>query len=325
MFSKKLTITFLSSIIGAILLPLSATQGQYQRTPQAQSVEEQQTKISLVTIAPRFEYGRFGFSDIAILNGDEIWAVGYDGQDPQRMWYSGNGGNSWEVKPAPTGGFTLHNIFFADQQNGWAFGGQKIFIRTSDGGKTWTQGQLPTWLSGSQVRFATSSIGYVAGGTGTCDRGNCTSGIKILRTTDGGRHWHVCYKDNSSYNIHGIAAPTEKVAIIAVDGNFLLRTENGGKTWRVAGSPKLGASNVRFDLNGIGWVVGRHGSFYFSADQGRTWQRPAGFPQSLSNRYWWDIDFADQRVGIAVADEGAIALTSDGGATWAEYPLRLNS
>jgi len=326
MLSKWPTIAFLGLMIVVLLLIPQVARPQLQRNLQVPGVETRQAKISLRAIAPAYEYGRFSFMDISLLKSGEVWAVGYDGQDPQRMWHSADGGDTWEVKPAPTGGFTLHKIFFADQQHGWAVGRQKIFIRTSNGGKTWEQARLPIWMDWNQIHFVTPSVGYVAGSTGACDRktGNCTHGIKVLRTTDGGLHWRACYQDDSSYNIHSIATPTKEVAIIAVDGSSLLRTENGGQSWRVAGPPTPGASSVKFNPDGRGWVVGPRGSFYFSTDQGKTWQRPTGFPQSLSNCYWWDLDFADQRIGIAVGDHSALALTSDGGATWAEYPLNVD-
>lgn len=71
--------------------------------------QSQPTKksIELIPVAKRHEYGRYDFSDVAILESGEMWAVGYDRQDPRRTWHSTDGGDTWLRVPINSPGFTL--------------------------------------------------------------------------------------------------------------------------------------------------------------------------------------------------------------------------
>src|SRR5215510_13115358 len=74
--------------------------------------QSQPTKksIELIPVAKRNEYGRYDLSDVAILESGEMWAVGYDGQDPRRMWHSTDGGNTWLRVLINSQGFILNAI-----------------------------------------------------------------------------------------------------------------------------------------------------------------------------------------------------------------------
>ena len=261
------------------------------------------------------------FNDVAILDNTRAWAIGWDGRDPGRVWYSGDGGRSWEVRTWPQQGYFYdRSIYFIDQQQGWAVGNGNLIIHTTDGGMTWEEAKVPTEGSLHIVHFANPQVGYVAASVGVRDRetDTITNGIEILCTTDGGKNWRTCYRDNQSVEVFEIVAPSENIAIASLDGGSLLRTEDGGLTWRVVAFGSREFHSVVFNTDGVGWAVGR-GSFYRSLDQGKTWQRFENLPQEFSNRYWTSIDFADTQRGMAVGDNGAIAITTDGGKTWIEY------
>jgi len=79
-------------------------------------------------------------------------------------------GSSWDyqnISPAIPG--TLYDVFFIDQNNGWAVGGNTgIIISTSNGGTTWTA-QDSTITSGTltSVFFTSANKGYAAGSDNT--------------------------------------------------------------------------------------------------------------------------------------------------------------
>ena len=65
------------------------------------------------------------------------------------------------------------------------------------------------------------------------------------------------------------------------------------------------------------WAGGYVGGVAKSLDDGLTWtfvETPAYTPPTYKDV--WDIDFINQNQGIMVGDDGMVALTTDGGATW---------
>jgi len=283
------------------------------------SQQSQQTKksIDLIPVAKRYEYGRYDFTDVAILESGEMWAVGYDGQDPRRMWHSTDGGITWLRVPISSTGFIINSIDFVGSQHGWAVGSYGTMMITSDGGRTWKQTSRQTQAELQKVSFVNPKFGYVAGSIGTYDRNTDirTYGIEILGTFDGGQTWHRRYKDDTSITVWQISTLSEMVALVLVDGNRVLRTIDGGKNWHEVLYKLCGPKSVIFTRAGVGWMVGEK-LFYKSTDQGLTWNTPQGIPCGLLEHDWWAIDFADENVGMAVSEDSAIALTNNGGQTW---------
>jgi photosystem II stability/assembly factor-like uncharacterized protein len=79
--------------------------------------------------------------------GDQVWAVGHDGV----IVHSSDGGLSWtrqRAKPYspdstdPHNGAPLLDVFFLDEQRGFAIGAYSLLLRTSDGGNTWEEVKL---------------------------------------------------------------------------------------------------------------------------------------------------------------------------------------
>jgi photosystem II stability/assembly factor-like uncharacterized protein len=81
--------------------------------------------------------------------------------------------------------------------------------------------------------------------------------------------------------------------------------------------------SVMFTPDAIGWAVGNKGSFYRSSDQGKTWQKPENLPQDFLKQSWHSINFADAMRGMAVGENGAIAITDNGGITWSYYDSQI--
>jgi photosystem II stability/assembly factor-like uncharacterized protein len=113
-----------------------------------------------------------------------------------------------------------------------------------------------------------------------------------------------------------LATLGERIVVAAINDDHLIRTEDGGATWHELSS-LTGAASVAFNSQGVGWSVGRKGSFYRSTDKGKTWHRPTNLPQSFQNRNWTSVNFTGREMGLAVGNDGVIAVTYDG-ETWFE-------
>ena len=106
--------------------------------------------------------------DIFVFNKSTAIAVG----DFGTVIKTTDGGDSWDVQHHAGGtAFGLNSVYFIDELNGWAVGGN-VLIRTIDGGNTWNQIKTDTTLGYNSVYFVDVDTGFVFGEDGI-----------ILRTT----------------------------------------------------------------------------------------------------------------------------------------------
>jgi len=283
-----------------------------------------QKPIEIVSSVPRSETGKYDLGDVALLENGDAWAVGYDGEHVDRLYFSNDKGKTWNPVDVPGTGFTMHAITFSDSQHGWAVGGNGLIIRTRDGGKSWELLKPPTRTEAEvrvsdlhAVHFANASIGYVAGNE---RHGNKTSdevwgSVEIFCTKDGGETWRQCYKLDEPYSVFQITTVSESRAFVSL-GDRLMRTDNQGETWQEIKLSAKYISSVAFAADGSGWLVGSHGVFQHSTDGGNTWQQPPSLTQDFVNHDWWAIAFNSNGIGLAVGDNSVLALTIDNGKTW---------
>jgi len=321
--NRPTILLFCVAVIVLVLYALSDHFTASRATVGAEDITPQQRKLRLVPVV-QYQNTEYSFYDVALVD-DEAWAVGLNDHDPRRIYRSKNNGGSWEVIDIPSPGFTLRAISFSDRRNGWAVGGYGTIMRTSDGGNSWQQLKRPTEADLVSVTFVNDKVGYMGGSKAGFDRSinRMIYGVVILRTTDGGQSWRICYEDDRSEYVGRILALSESDAFVIVDRPLI--TADGGKTWQPVEANRADLGSIAFTSDGTGYAVSRSGNFYRSLDKGKTW-RSLNVPQSLLQRQWWSIDFADANRGLAVGNGGAIALTDDGGKTWSEIktPIQEN-
>jgi len=103
--------------------------------------------------------------------------------------------------------------------------------------------------------------------------------------------------------------------LIAGLGGVLMRSSDGGRTWKYV------ESDSRQALFAVGFgarrlvAVGEKGLRRVSNDRGATWESPQqGFPKVFA--FMRDADFGDERTGWIVGGDSLVLRTSDGGLTW---------
>ncbi len=282
------------------------------------SPKELSQKIIPVRIAPTFETGKFSFQGLALLENGKILGVGYDGENPRRMRASSDRGTTWETDLFTTDFTMPTSIFFKDNQNGWIVGSMNVF-KTTDGGQNWKKIFLGAYLSTSTISFYDLKTGFLTG------RNNIEGEVssQIFLTTDGGETWVRCYENSKQSNPFAILAVSEHTALAILNENYLIRTDDAGKSWKRIESYNYRTNNVLLDFNSRVWAVGRDGSFLFSLDKGFTWQRPIIFPKNLESISWNSISFVNSKIGFAVGEKGAFILTEDSGNSWKEIQANL--
>lgn len=324
----------ISKIVALLLIAggvsLVAHQFYQKRNPVGLNLPREYRQVSselqVISSIPRDQTGAYDLGDLALLDGSQAWAVGYDGKHTDRIYKSDDGGITWLAVDIPGTGFTLKALAFADAQHGWAVGGNGLMVRTTNAGVSWELLKPPTGSELHEVHFSNSKVGYVAGRTGILNRitREVNGSLEILCTSDGGDTWRQCYKENQPVSVFQITSISDSIAFAVVGGNRLLRTDRQGTNWREVLLPAKYVSAIAFALDGTGWLVGSQGSFLTSSDSGRTWQRPAALSQDFLNQDWWDVGFNDSGVGLAVGDNGSVALTTDNGRTWKIQDLHIS-
>src|SRR6185437_11834034 len=96
--------------------------------------------------------------------------------DDPKVIHTFNGGRHWESISQES----LQIIQFFDGQHGYGAEVTK-FLRTVDGGRTWTETQIPRIRAIDRMLFLSRDVGWIAGTDGT--------NLFVFRTTDGGRSW----------------------------------------------------------------------------------------------------------------------------------------
>jgi hypothetical protein len=130
------------------------------------------------------------------------------------------------------------------------------------------------------------------------------TGERFMVTSDW-RRWQV----RSTVGLAGFAvSPTNPDLVVATTGRRLLRSADGGRSWRPLQGPALLVLDWA-DQGGL-WGLAADGQVWHSRNAARSWQRPGqvgGQPEAL---------LAHQgRLYAAVADLGIIT-SSDGGRSW---------
>jgi photosystem II stability/assembly factor-like uncharacterized protein len=206
-------------------------------------------------------------------------------------------------------------VDFVDARNGWAVGGVGgVLVRagvvfvTHDGGATWKRQPVPLHLALRGVDFVTPRLGFAVG----CDGA-------IIRTTDG-RRWHDV-RSGTTNSLYAVEFLDERNGWAVGDG-VLLRTADGGQTWRQAPHPAPGVqfADVSFADALHGWVVGgsisSHGNWGATAlvtsDGGESW-----FEQEVPTvQALYAVHFVDPATGWIVGNHGVLLHTDSGGARW---------
>lgn len=253
---------------------------------------------------------------------------------------------------APIGGRLTgrYRAIRAGAQAGSAFapGDNGSLARTTDGGRTWTRGNVATSEDVLDVAFPTTQTGFaldVAGG--------------LFRTNDGATSWKGL-DTGTTARPQAIAAPTTRTVILAgptglrrsTDGGDtfdtvtdrdvvkaklsavdragsstlfasgrrdVLRTTNGGKAWMPIHKPGR-VRAVDFLTAKTGFLLTDTGTLFRTANAGRKWtplpavgtDAATGMAFSSATRGYLVID----RFGDVTQRSGFLMTTSDGGRTW---------
>ncbi|MER7758503.1 oxidoreductase [Streptomyces sp. NPDC097619] len=227
-----------------------------------------------------------------------------------------------------------------DRHTAWAAGSRGTVLRTTDGGRRWTDVSPPA-AAGLELRdieaFDSRRAVALSIGEGEDSR--------VFRTEDAGATWTETFRNPDPRAFYDCLAFFDSRHGLAmsdpVDGRFrILSTADGGRSWRVLpdrGMPAAQPGEAGFAASGQCLVTagsrdvwlatggGTTGRVLHSGDRGLNWTvTETTVPAGEGAKGVFGLAFRDRRHGIAVggdyrADQPsprAAAVTGDGGRRW---------
>jgi photosystem II stability/assembly factor-like uncharacterized protein len=219
----------------------------------------------------------------------------------------------------------------------WLSGSQGTYVRTTNGGATWTAGRVPgaDSLQFRDVHAFDANNAYLL----SIGNGNQS---RIYKTSDGGANWTLQFTNPDSSGFYDCMSfwDTKRGIVIgdALGSDIAILVTTDGATWKripPASLPNAQPNEGSFAASGTclvtrpgghAWIVASnadHGRVLHTADYGKSWRvdtlplttRSGSGPQSIA--------FRDPQNGMALGGGNAakpgdvlIAVTSNGGKTW---------
>lgn len=233
---------------------------------------------------------------------------------------------------------SLRGLSVVSENVVWASGTGGTFLKTVDGGKNWTVGNVPgaEKLDFRDIEAFDAETAYVLSiGEGANSR--------IYKTTDGGKNWNLQIQNSNGRAFFDAFAFWDKTHGMAmsdpVDGKYFLLETTDGETWKVLDNSKMPnakTGEAAFAASGTCLITsGKKDAFLISGgtdarvfrseNRGKTWT-VAGTPivKGAAGSGIFSIAMRDEKNGVIVGgnyekpDETGnnLAFTNDGGKTW---------
>ncbi|HEX5922393.1 MAG TPA: YCF48-related protein, partial [Baekduia sp.] len=198
----------------------------------------------------------------------------------------------------------------AGGQAGTAFapGDNGSLAKTTDGGKTWTRGNVATSEDVTDVAFPTALVGYALDSAGG-----------LFRTNDGGGTWKTLDTGTTARPFQ-IAAPSTSTVLLAGPTGLRRSTDSGDTFSTVTDRDVVKAKLDAIDRAGSALFASGRRDLLRSTDRGKTWSalhKPTVNRKPARSR---QVDFLDAKTGYFLADNGALWRTANAGRTWTALP-----
>ncbi len=258
--------------------------------------------------------GRLSYDQNDLRNHLEgVWfpdsTVGY-ASGPGGVFKSTDGGRTWgDITPLGLIGvqFRTWGCYFTHRDSGFVMSGgcgdQQLFLRTTNGGNTWTVFSGADNDSGlsDAIIYSSQGLGYAV------------SSGQIFRTLNGGLSWSVfaqsypptvrngkVWQEDLSISNNTFMVPYSGTVCTGGGGGGGMRSSSdGARTWNQfpTGQPMFGTYLLN---DSTAWAAGLNASAYFTNNYGRTWElRNCGIPPNADLD---DLYFANDTLGFIVGE-----------------------
>jgi photosystem II stability/assembly factor-like uncharacterized protein len=220
------------------------------------------------------------------------------------------------------------SVFFVDEQFGWVGTGGTGLLVTSDGGDTWETILLPFF---NNTAFDDVHVFSPLHGLAVWEG---SFSAVLAETRDGGESWRPIFPPTLPRQVqffdslHGVG-----LGSFPWQNNQFLRTDDGGRTWELAGhvgrpswvclKPVSEERDCVFAVQSFdfidpltGWALAKDepDGLYITRDGGLTWSPLPPLPAAGNN---YALSFVDERTGFLIDYRGTLYATQDGGQSFA--------
>ncbi len=182
-----------------------------------------------------------------------------------------------------------------------AVGERGTLARTTNGGQTWAPLGVSTAQQLIDASFPTPDNGYALDSAGA-----------VLRTDNGGTSWQILDTGTTTRPLAVLALTGGRVLLIGPRG--LLRSSNGGQSFARVGGVVRSARIVNADRAGGAVFAWGARALFWSRNGGKTWKKLKRPTRSALTA----VDFVTTRQGFALAANGRVWKTRNGGRKWRE-------
>jgi len=257
------------------------------------------------------------------------------------VFHTAFGQDSWiTVSTNVTASF--RGLSVVDDKVAWVSGSNGWVGHTGDGGIKWHFSQVEGF---DKMEFRS----LFAWDSNRAAIANAGSPASILYTADGGKNWTQVYRnDHKDAFFDGMDFLNEKEGIAygdPINGKMLLvKTEDGGQSWKELAGPSLADGEASFAASGTGIrffservlliaTGGKVSRIFLSADKGKTWTIiPAPIVQGKTGTGIFSVACQDEKRWVIVGGDFEVDTlrthhvfyTLDGGEKWIapEMPTR---
>ena len=210
---------------------------------------------------------------------------------------------------------TLNDVFFPDNQTGWAVGNDGVIVNTTDGGQTWNAQTSGVTEILRAVFFIDTNTGWAVGGS---------INKTMIKTTDGGSNWQSIAASNIFSNLmYDIAFADANTGWLATFDSIYM-TSDGGTTWVNEGYvtsvkvPSTRAIAVTSDtmayIGGSMWrsVSSRQAEVFYRRPENAPYLwGTSGFDPSVTDDHINSIAFINSDIGFAGSQKGKLLKKTD--------------
>lgn len=249
------------------------------------------------------------------------------------VFLSVNAQFSWEAITAitndPANGQRYDDVFFLDQNTGWAANGFFAAIyKTTDGGVNWTLQTDGNTLAPGQglyfrnVEFLNANVGFIGTFQG-----------KFYKTTDGGTNWaevtNISPNPAGICGINTVGSSTVYGVGLFSEPATLIKSTDSGDTWTSTDMSAHATAlvEVKFFDEMTGYAAGKSatgGIVIKTTDGGSTWTEV--YNSGTAGEFVWKLQILEGSSGNtifgavqqAATTSGRLIKTTDAGANWTE-------